>query len=243
MCIPCFFAIASLLGILLPERPPLERLAAFLLLAAAALSILYTRTDAGHRPVRNGLLVITAIDSANAGMKSILLTGGPYFGALRVAFHIHEALTLASLLVLPLVAVALLSPDRRGAKLLRTLSLLVGGVALVHLVTAYPAVRELALPDREEWLRLRYLGTELVALFAAAAVILGARPTAKVSRISDTVVRCLLVGRLALLAVGAWGRGLFGAPYSIHQAGFVGLYLVLVAVYARSLREDGRRPA
>lgn len=240
VCIPCIVVGASVLGVLLPERPPLERLAAFLLLACAALASAWRRRSRSHAPVQVGLTAASVLDSVNAAVKDGALRGGPYFGAARVAFHAHEALTVASIVVPPLVAGAVLVGGRRW-RLLRT-CVVVGALAtLAVLVAGYPAVRELPVDARGEWLRQRYLAAEVASLFVTTAVAWRAGLfRLRQTSLAERTVACLLVGGLALLFVGAWGRGLFGPAFAVHQAGLAAMYGVVAAIHVQALRGDGR---
>lgn len=237
---PCLALAASALGVLLPDRAPLERLAALALVGCAVLAVAWHRRDRSHGPVRSGLVATAAIDSVNAGLRDFVLTGGPYAGFLRSVFHAHEALTLASIAALPLVAGAVLLRGRRW-RLLRT-CVVVGALGmLAALVDGYAVVRNLPVEARGEWLRLRYLVAELLSLFATCAVVWRARRArGRPSTPAEQTVACLLVGGLALLLVGSWERGLFGPAYSVHQAGLAAMYLVVALVHARALRGDGR---
>lgn len=229
-------------GVLLPHRTPLERLAALLLLAGAAVALIRAEKTKRGGAAARGLSALATADAFSAALRATVLTGGPYSGWARAAFHAHEALTLAGIVTVPLMAVAVFLPDTRRSRLLRTCVVAGGLLLLAHLVVAYGHTRSLPLAARSEWLRLRYLFAEMTALSAACVAVWRSRrvkPRAPAS--ADAIsVGCLVAGGLALLLVGAWDRGLFGPAYSVHQAGLAAMYLVVLVVQARALRGDGR---
>lgn len=242
-CVLRTLAAMSALCAGIPGRPLAEQCAALLLAACACLAIELARESRSYAPLRTGLLVLALIDAALAALRWTFLAGGPYFGLYRVAFHLQEALVLATFATIPLVA-ASPSVDGRRWRLLRGTVVLGAVVALAWLVLGYPTVRSLPVVDRGAWLCACYLAVDVAALLAACLALWWGRRSSPTpdARTVRQVVACLVVGDAVLLAVGAWRRGLFGAPYAAHQAGLCALYLVVAAVQARAL-VGGRRVA
>lgn len=231
----------SALGVALPDRPPLERLAALALLACASLAFAaQVRGHRAHAPVALALAVATVSDSANAALRATVLLGGPYFSWHRAAFHLHEALTLLPAVVLPLAAGRVYLRGRR-CRLLRTGVVSLALALFTSMIAGYAGLRSLPVVARAEWLQFRYLAAEVVSLSIAGAVLVRSRSDAvRVPTATAHTLACLVVGGFTLLVVGAWGRDLFGPGFSAHQAGLAALYLVVALVHVAALWRGGR---
>jgi hypothetical protein len=159
----------------------------------------------------------------------------PFTGALRVAFHVHTALTLAW--GFGVVAVALGAfLERKGRSLV-----LLYGLVVLNFAAAYPWLRQ-------ERLALAYVavyGAEVVGLVVIVGIWLS-RTWGRIPGLTEVSAMLLALSHavtLFVMANGAWQSHLLGqsftqAPWALWwlaQGQFLGLYVLLVFVHLWAL--------
>jgi hypothetical protein len=199
--------------------------------AIAAGLLAWRRRD--HRPFAVWSVGTTTATIARGIMATTILpvrplSAPPFTGAARIAFHVDEALFLASAVSLSVAAIVL-CVERRALAWLPTLAWV---VAVAYLATHYPEIRG-------ESLRKFYLAAELAALAASVASL----ATLWWRHVDWTPAHMCLFACVAVdggtLFAGAWWWG-FWSDWAANQAAFALLYAVLtgyqVIQWSRSSR-------
>jgi hypothetical protein len=192
---------------------------------AFAPSLLPGRSDPRISAALGALLLAMILQA----ILRLALTGGPYFGWTRLAFHADQASRLATALVPAWLGFVVLGeqPERRAT---RALALAWGALLLVAIV-AYPFLRPLPLDGRIARARIFYGAVDVASSSIGIACVVRSRlaaPDLALAR-AESVAAMLIAGDAVLLVAGALPRGLFGAAYSAQQAGLSALYLLVAA--------------
>ncbi len=195
-----------------------------------------------HRPLAAYLTAIAAADLARwvigpthgdpalrYGLGLLFDSAGPYAGALRVAFHVDEALYLVGPVGLAMVAIRVLAGRRPDH--------VVGAGALlwVALVATYPATRGAMLTDRiypaAEWASVATVGLATALWWRGRPPRWPGFPEVLTWMYGATVVSLLVAGPFAMAnPVAAWWSG-WGALFSLQVAS-----AALHAAWYRSVR-------
>jgi hypothetical protein len=224
------------------------------LLCATILAFRIARREPRHRPVAVALATLAGAGLVRYLLFALVLPpAGPFAGWLRAAFHVDEALYLMSAAVPALLALATLRRFRPGpaSRWLPRVLVAVYVAAWLALVLTYPLTRGDVL--RRVYLGAEIAGL-LVACATVGAWVIRRRTLQRervgvverltrgwndydantgmevdeelraVPRVTLACVLLLALAPVALLLVGAWRYGLFGAAYAAQQAGLLALY-------------------
>jgi hypothetical protein len=192
------------------------------LLSAVVAAVMLARARRDHRVFAVALVWVASVDGLRVALETSFgllrpLESPPFTGAVRVAFHIDEAIGLSAPAATAIVTMVLFV-RRRWLALLPGLA---WAGAVAYLATYYPAIRG-------ESLRLVYLGAELAALAVAAASIVtwGWRREFPTPAQACALFVCLVDGGLLLAGAQRWG---FWSRWDLQQYACSLLYLTLAA--------------
>jgi len=196
----------------------LRYLAGATLMLAAISAVALARRRHEHAPVAWYLGIIAV--ARLAGWSLALLPSG---GTVWIA---RSALWMTGSFALPWLVVGAMSPEaRKGMRHARVVSAVASWLAVSGcLALAYPAIAA------EEPMRLFYTALECASLLACCAFVISwlrrGAPIARLraSTLAERTTLSLVGAYFALLFLGAWPRGLWGAAWRPQQAGLVALY-------------------
>jgi len=196
-------------------------------LAASAAWVL-TRRRAEHKPAALALTLLLCAHAANAPVNAALTphSAAPWEGAARLLVYLQGALVLASVAIVPGLALAVfLSPGRRRC----AVRLVLGTWALASIVLAVlypsPIVRGPSLG------RL-YLAAELASLFIAIVALLQwarwAKGRASPGSAHAVAIALLVLDIGTLISPYAPRRlGTFPAPVEVIQIEIIGIFAAI----------------
>lgn len=204
--------------------------AALVLAAASAVAVARRRRD--HAPVAYYLVTIAA--AWLVGLPLALLPDG------RVVWIARSSLWTLDSFALPWMVGNVIAPPvwKESRVASPVWGLVVPWLAVSALVARAPTD-----------LRVFYTAIECASLFICVVhVVMGLRhgggPLARLraSTLTERVTLCLVGASFALLFVGGWSLGLWGAAWRPQQAGLVALYGGLAIVQGLAWRRAGSAP-
>lgn len=204
--------------------------AAGLYVAVVALACMVAKRRSAHRPAAWLLMLGLVVDVARELIQVDVLQPtraamgpGPFHGFARGAFNVDEALFLAWPAGIAACAAWVFSQRRPWP------FLAVYGLAVALVVGAYPTVRGAALARV-------YLGVELAAIVVGLGSFITWAWKRETPNLTHVVTLLIVVVELATLL--PFSKGPF-VSWSLAQASYITLYVVLIVIYGGVLWDSG----